>query len=317
MTTASLSPVFVQRFADNNGNPLFNGQLTSFAAGTNTPIATYSDSTGVNQNANPVILNARGEANIWILPNIAYKFQLSDALGNLIWTVDQVVNSQLTTLFGGNDTGSVNAYVINFVANFTSLVNGIVIYWIPSNTNTGASTLNVNGLGVINIVNQDGTPLGISQIVAGGVTAVIYYNGQWLLTSATGSVPKSGTFTSILTSGANVNPGAAKYTVSGTTATVFIPFMAVTVIGGVLTITGFPAVLQPATVAATSRFLIAVNNGSAIDTCIGVLQPGSGTMTLCINGAGFPSGTGWSGSSSIGVHSGLINYGQTITYGLF
>lgn len=182
--TEVLSPVFVQSFRDNNGNPLFGGQLFSYQAGTTTPLATYTDSTGNTPNANPTILNARGEANIWIPPNTAYKFVLEDSTGNTIWTVDNVVQSQLVTLYGGVDTGSTNAYIINFTAPWSVLSNGIVIYWVPSHSNTGASTINVNNLGAVSITNPDGSAINSNSIVVGQPAQILYYNGSWILLNA-------------------------------------------------------------------------------------------------------------------------------------
>ena len=195
MTT--LAPYPVQRFVDNSGNSLVGGKLYTWAAGTTTPIATYSDSVGTT-NTNPVILNARGECNLWLNPNTNYKLQLQDSAGNVIWTVDNIVNSQLLTLFGGVDTGAVNAYVVNFTANFTTLTNGIIVYFIASNSNTGASTLNVNNLGVVPIINQAGSALASYQILSGQVTGVVYYNGNWLiLQPGTGVVAYGGTDTGV------------------------------------------------------------------------------------------------------------------------
>lgn len=185
--TTTLTPVLKQRFVDNNGNALYLGQLASYQAGTTTPLATYTDSTGNTQNANPIILDTRGEANVWIPPNVAYKFALSDSNGNAIWTIDNVINSQLLTLYGGVDTGSVNAYLITFAANFSAYSDGIAIYWIPSHTNTGASTINVNGLGVKNIINQDGTALIAGQLVANQIAFILYKGGSFLLSSPLGT----------------------------------------------------------------------------------------------------------------------------------
>src|ERR1700677_4978428 len=84
----SLTPIF--RAADNNGNPLFNGTLTTYAAGTTTPQATFVDSTQTTQNTNPIILNQRGECNLWLNPAQTYKFLLQDPFGNPIWTVDNI-----------------------------------------------------------------------------------------------------------------------------------------------------------------------------------------------------------------------------------
>lgn len=87
---SQLSPMPVFKAWDNNGLPLFLGQLFTYAAGTTTPQATYVDSTQTTQNTNPVILNARGEANVWLDPTLSYKFVLQDALGNQIWAVDNI-----------------------------------------------------------------------------------------------------------------------------------------------------------------------------------------------------------------------------------
>lgn len=88
--TAQLAPTPVFRGTDAFGFPLYLGQLGTFIAGTNTPQVTYKDSTQVAQNTNPIILNPRGECNLWLDPTKAYKLVLSDALGNQIWTVDNI-----------------------------------------------------------------------------------------------------------------------------------------------------------------------------------------------------------------------------------
>jgi len=87
---ASLSPVPVLQFFDNNGNPLSGGKLYSYQAGTTTPQATYTDTNGNVANSNPIILNSRGEAQVWLGTDLVYKLILTDANDVLIWTVDYV-----------------------------------------------------------------------------------------------------------------------------------------------------------------------------------------------------------------------------------
>jgi len=194
MTVASLSPYLVQRWVDNNGNPLVNGTITTYAAGSTTPIATYTDSTGGTPNTNPITLNFRGECSIWLLPNVAYKFVVADASGNLITTVDNVVNAALISLYGGVDTGVANAYVLNFASPVPPNTNGQVIFWLPANSNTGPSTINVNGGGVQSIVNPNGTPLGANQILANQFVSIISINGVWQLYGGSGVGVNVGTF---------------------------------------------------------------------------------------------------------------------------
>ena len=71
------------------GIPLVGGKLYTYASGTAVPLATYTDDTGNFANTNPIILDSRGEANVWLGPS-RYTFILRDADDNLIWTADGV-----------------------------------------------------------------------------------------------------------------------------------------------------------------------------------------------------------------------------------
>lgn len=84
-----LSPLLRQRFLDSTGLPLSGGKLYAYAAGTTTPQDTYVNSTGT-LNTNPVILDSRGYADVWIDPTLSYKFILQDSLGSTQWTIDNV-----------------------------------------------------------------------------------------------------------------------------------------------------------------------------------------------------------------------------------
>lgn len=86
---AVLTPAPKMQFFDINGEPLVGGKVYTYEAGTTTPLTSYTDSTGSYANPNPVILNARGEASIWLGANI-YKFKLTDANDVEIWTVDYI-----------------------------------------------------------------------------------------------------------------------------------------------------------------------------------------------------------------------------------
>lgn len=103
----TLSPAPKLQFFDSNGNPLAGGLLYSYAAGTTTPLATYTDSTGATANANPVVLDSRGEANVW-LGSASYKLALYTSTAVLIWTVDNIDGvSALTTLAGSGGSNLV------------------------------------------------------------------------------------------------------------------------------------------------------------------------------------------------------------------
>lgn len=88
---ASLTPTPKQQFFDANGDPLVAGKVYTYAGGTTTPIATYTSQTGATANTNPIILDSRGMANIWLQPTIAYKFVVTDENDVQQYTTDNIL----------------------------------------------------------------------------------------------------------------------------------------------------------------------------------------------------------------------------------
>lgn len=69
----------------------------------------------------------------------------------------------------GVDTGVVaNSYVITLASAITSYTDGMEVKMRPTRTNTGACTLNVNGIGIVAIKRNEGTDPRASDIVANG-----------------------------------------------------------------------------------------------------------------------------------------------------
>lgn len=79
--TVLLAPLPQLQFFDQSGRPLAFGCVFTYANNTTTPLATYTDYTGVTQNTNPVILSAGGSANIWIQAGVSYSFKVKGAGG--------------------------------------------------------------------------------------------------------------------------------------------------------------------------------------------------------------------------------------------
>lgn len=268
MPTLVACPAPVLRFCDNNGNPAVGGSVSTQVGGV--PYPTYQDVNGNTPLPNPIPLNSRGEiataagasAQCFLEPGVAYTFTLSDAAGNQLWQATYVAGAQVS-LYGGVDTGAANAYVLANVPNIPALQNGYVLYWVPANANTGGSTLNVNGLGAVAIVNANGSALTAGQIAAGEPVEIIYYNGKWiLLFGATSS--GFGTFVANI-GGVNVN---VSYSVAGRLVSLtFSSFVNVSALANAISITGIPANLQPATAknaAAPGRW---ENHGGATIVC--------------------------------------------------
>ena len=93
----NLSPVggVAAQFFSNNGVPLTGGKLYTYLAGTTTPAATYTTTSGGTAWTNPIVLDAAGRVSgsgeIWVTNGVTYKFVIKDSNDVLIGTYDNVV----------------------------------------------------------------------------------------------------------------------------------------------------------------------------------------------------------------------------------
>lgn len=102
MTTCYLSPIGNSPQTSTSGAPLSGGSITTYQAGTSTLVATYTDSSGVTPQANPITLNTYGLPNspIWLTKGQSYKLIIKDSLGNTIRTIDTVTGINDPTALG-------------------------------------------------------------------------------------------------------------------------------------------------------------------------------------------------------------------------
>lgn len=71
------SPQSTHKFYQADGvTPAAAYEVYTYAAGTTTPLATYSDAAGVSANTFPIILNSNGEAQIYLTAGLAYDIVL-------------------------------------------------------------------------------------------------------------------------------------------------------------------------------------------------------------------------------------------------
>jgi hypothetical protein len=172
--SVTLAPLPVQHFENSNGQPLVGGLLFTYAAGTLTPLPTYTDSTGLTPNTNPIVLNARGERNCWLQQGVAYKLILAppgdtSPPTNPIWTVDNVVAP-------GAGGGSGN---VPFISNLSAL-RGLTAATLASQVNVGGyATLGDAGAGTFTAqpLNTSSGWYGVASVAGTTLTLVSTTNG--------------------------------------------------------------------------------------------------------------------------------------------
>jgi hypothetical protein len=140
--TVNLSPFagVGAQFFDDNGDPLSGGKIFTYAAGTTTPKATYTDFTGGTPNANPIILDAAGRTpnEVWLTYGDAYKFILKTSTDITVGTFDNIdgippININLVRLYGSTS---------GYVELRAPAVAGTNIVTFPAATGTVALTAN-------------------------------------------------------------------------------------------------------------------------------------------------------------------------------
>lgn len=89
MTIVLSTPPY-QQFYDANGDPLSGGLIYTYAAGTVTPQATYTDQGGGTPSANPIVLDSAGRSEFWLDASLNYKYIIKDSGGTTIRTIDNV-----------------------------------------------------------------------------------------------------------------------------------------------------------------------------------------------------------------------------------
>lgn len=120
-------------------------------------------------------------------------------LDNNFSNVNAAINNAITYSNYALDTGSANNYVITITGQTTTYAAGIAFQFKATNTNTGASTLNVNAQGTQSIVRTDGSALSAGDILAGGIVSVMYDGTNFQLMNDAGG--KAETFSNVTVTG--------------------------------------------------------------------------------------------------------------------
>lgn len=224
MTVLAPAPKFRAVGAD--GLALVGGKLYSYTAGTSTPKDTYVSIAG-SANTNPVILDARGECDLWLNGN--YKLTLTDSDDEVIWSVDDIrdLTSSATltnaTLAGtltvtstavtwsGNPTHSGNhTFTSNVIVNGNTTIGDSSadtltirpnsVTWTNNPTHSGNHTFS-GSLTVTNGVFSTGE---INTTADGRIYGTALHNNANAVTGTTNQYICSGTYTPTFTSVANI-----------------------------------------------------------------------------------------------------------------
>ena len=153
------------QFLDNSGNVLTGGLIYTYAAGTTTPLATYTSNLGTSAHPNPIILDASGRVpsgEIWLTVGYGYKFILKDANNVLLGTYDNIPSAAQPPII--NDASS-----ISYEQGYTVTAGAFVIgstYLIASvgTTNFQAIGATSNTVGVLFTATGVGAGTGTAQL---------------------------------------------------------------------------------------------------------------------------------------------------------
>ena len=176
------------QFFDANGAPLTGGLLYVYAAGTTTPVTSFTSRLATSNNTNPIVLNAAGRTpdEIWLTGGALYKFVLKSSTGVQIGSYDNIpaindvtsVNTLITVAGTNTLTGLATPALVGYVA-------GAQYSFIAQNTNTAAVTIDIDTLGAKSISKAGSVSLGAGDIVAGAAYIILYDGTQFQLMTRT------------------------------------------------------------------------------------------------------------------------------------
>lgn len=203
MTAKTIAPPPKLQFFDNNGNPLTGGKLFTYAAGTaSTKLATYTTAAGSTANANPIILDSRGECNCWFTPSLLYKLVLApstdtDPPTNPFWTVDNLPGSgaqfpSQTTMAGLRTMSRVGVTFCTVLGYYTAGDGGGGNYYYDSSdTTSGAYFTGVISGTTLTVTAVTNGTLAVGQVVTRSDTGAVV---AWITALGSGS-GGTGTYT--------------------------------------------------------------------------------------------------------------------------
>lgn len=240
---ASLTPTPKQQFFDSNGSPLVAGKVYTYAGGTTTPIETYTSQAGTSVNTNPIILDSRGMANIWLQPTVAYKFVITDENDVTQYTTDNILVPLDNLSFGsppaiGDVSPNTGAFT-TLSATGDVTFSGFGYTQLQSGATTDRPTVPAAGMIRYNssLSQFEGYStsgwgaIGGTGATGGGTNQAFYENDQTITTSYTIGATKNAMSTGVVTTGPAFGGDGS---IAGTTLTISAVSTGVLAVGSVI-----------------------------------------------------------------------------------
>lgn len=171
---------YFETLTDLSGNALLGATVTV----TNYPSGSAATIYSTNGTANPIANNTvaadiSGQVSFYI-PDGAYVLTyVYQGTQYKVKSPVQMIDPMAFTAIA--DTGAANAYVVTDQRLPANLYTGLKVEVLASNTNTGASTLNVNATGAQPFHQPGGSALAAGMVQAAGIVRVEWDGTQWQL----------------------------------------------------------------------------------------------------------------------------------------
>ena len=129
--------------------------------------------------SDPNVLNKSEDGLLYLLANIEFIDNIIDA----DYLTEVIASITKSSLVYGEDGGASDSYAIALEIAPTAYTNGMVINFKANTANTGACSLNVNGLGAVAIKDVAGNDLATGAILAGQSVSAIYNGTHFVMLS--------------------------------------------------------------------------------------------------------------------------------------
>lgn len=167
------------QFFDDNGVILSGGKIYTYAAGTTTPLATYTSRTGLTANTNPIVLDAYGRTpeQVWSTEGLLYKYVVAKSDDVVLRTWDNIGGSVVASDLGASLAAPSGSSLVGFLQSGT----GAVAKTVQTKLRESVSVLDFGTNAIPGTTNMT---TAIQAAISSGAKCVYIPSGTYLITSA-------------------------------------------------------------------------------------------------------------------------------------